>query len=225
MKFFLPDKHASVVPAHAMGISIILKIASDFLGKLGISLLILSSFGSALAQQNDVLPITTPPTSLQFIGQDGLSVDRLVETATTQRADLLAAHQRLAIAKGRLVQAGIRPNPVFTTEYGSPRFLGGESEYDFSAELAQTFELGGKRGKRRAVAELELQQVRAEIVAIERSVAVEIRRDYTRAIAAARRSSSARTVKKKWSRWSSWAREPSLAGCWTAPAQACRGRR
>ncbi|MBK6589983.1 MAG: TolC family protein [Acidobacteria bacterium] len=90
------------------------------------------------------------------------------------------------IAEGRLVQAGLRPNPVFSTEYGSPRFLGGESEYDFSAELAQPFELGEKRGKRRTVAELELQQVRSEVAAIERNIAVEIRRDYAQAISAAR---------------------------------------
>ncbi|MBK9439186.1 MAG: TolC family protein [Chloracidobacterium sp.] len=52
--------------------------------------------------------------------------------------------------------------------------------------MAQPFELGGKRGKRRTVAELELQQVRAEVAAIERNIAVEIRRDYARAISAAR---------------------------------------
>ena len=149
-------------------------------------MLLFGSLDSVLAQQNSILPIPTPAPSLQYIGQDGLSVEQLVKNAGSRRTDLLAARQLLVIAEGRLVQAGLRPNLVFSTEYGSPRFLGGEGEYDFSAGLAQPFELGGKRGKRRAVADLELQQVRAEIAAIERNIAVEIRRDYTKAIAAAR---------------------------------------
>lgn len=169
-----------------MGIKIISGIIGEYFRKLGVAVLLFVSLDSVLAQQSNILPIPTPAPSLAYIGQDGMSVERLVESAGVRRTDLLAARQRLVIAEGRLVQAGLRPNPVFSTEYGSPRFLGGEAEYDFSAGLAQPFELGGKRGKRRAVAELELQQVRAEIAAIERSIAVEIRRDYTKAIAAAR---------------------------------------
>jgi cobalt-zinc-cadmium efflux system outer membrane protein len=169
----------------SMGAQIIYRIIHKYLPILGIAVLILGITASSRAQQPAALPAPTP-ASLQYIGQDGLSVERLVESAGNRRADLLAARQRLSIAEGRLLQAGLRPNPVFSTEYGSPRFLGGESEYDFSAGLSQQIELGGKRGKRRAVAELELQQVRAEIFAIERQIAVEIRRDYTKAIAAAR---------------------------------------
>ncbi len=169
-----------------MGIRNIFGIVGEHLAKLGLAVLFFGSFGSTLAQQTNPSPVPTPAPSLQYIGQDGMSVERLVESAGSRRADLLAARQRLVIAEGRLVQAGLRPNPVFSTEFGSPRFLGGESEYDFSAGLAQPFELGGKRGKRRAVAELELQQVRAELTAIERNIAVEIRRDYARAISAAR---------------------------------------
>ena len=168
-----------------MGKHVNLKIKHKLLPMLGFAAVVFGTSASSRAQQITSAPAPTP-TSLQYIAQDGLSVERLVESAGSRRADLLAARQRLVIAQGRLLQAGLRPNPVFTTEYGSPRFLGGESEYDFSAGLSQSIELGGKRGKRRAVAELELQQVRAEISAIERQIAVEIRRDYTKAIAAAR---------------------------------------
>ncbi len=143
-----------------------------------------SSLGNP-AQQIPPLTSLTPLVS-QFVSQDGLTVEALVQGASTRRADLLAARQRLAIAEGRVIQAGLRPNPIFETEYGSPRFLAGESEYDFSAGLSQTFELGGKRGKRKAVAELELQQVRAEVFALERRIGAEIRQNYTKAIGAAR---------------------------------------
>ncbi len=179
------ENHGIGFTTNLMGIQISLRTTDKYFPIIVLVVLGLVTLSSVQAQQANALP-TPAPASLQYIGQDGLSVELLVESAGTRRADLLAARQRLAIAEGRLLQAGLRPNPVFSMEYGSPRFLGGESEYDFSSGLSQAIELGGKRGKRRAVAELELQQVRAEIFAIERQIAVEIRRDYTKAIAAAR---------------------------------------
>ncbi len=148
---------------------------------------ILSATIGATAQVT-VQPSPTQITlsSAQFVGQDGLTVERLVENAGNSRADLLAARQRLAIAQGRLRQANLRPNPVLDAEYGSPRFLGGEAESDFSVGVSQTFEPGGKRAKRTAVAELELQQARFEVAALEHQVAADIRTAYTRAISAAR---------------------------------------
>jgi outer membrane protein, heavy metal efflux system len=142
------------------------------------------------SQQQQPNPAPTPATvkltSAEFVGQDGLTVERLIELGASRRADLLAARQRLAIAEGRLRQARLRPNPTLDAEYGSPKFLGGEPESDLSIGVSQTFELGGKRSRRAAVAELELQQVRAEVLALERQLAAEIRAAYTNALAAAR---------------------------------------
>jgi len=141
-------------------------------------------------QQPSVLPPAQVPmnlTSTSYVSaQDGLTVERLIELGGSRRADLLAARQRLAIAEGRLLQAGLRLNPTFDVEYGSPRFLGGEAERDIVTGVSQTFELGGKRSKRVAVAELELSQIRSEVTALERQVAVEIRTTYTGALAASR---------------------------------------
>lgn len=125
-------------------------------------------------------------SSQQFIAQDGLSVNRLIELGTARRSDLLAARQRLAVAEGRLLQAGLRPNPTLDGEFGSPRFVGGEPEYDLSVGLTQVFELGGKRRRRVAVAQLELAQIRAEVAAIERQLIIGIRAAYTNALSAAR---------------------------------------
>ena len=141
------------------------------------------------SQDQPILAPTQPTvklTSAEFVGQDGLTVERLIESGGNRLADLLAARQRLAVAQGRLQQARLRPNPTLNTEYGSPRFLGGEAESDFSVGLSQTFELGGKRSKRVAFAELEIQQARFDVTALERQIAVEIRTAYTRAVSAAR---------------------------------------
>lgn len=127
-----------------------------------------------------------PPLSLQFVEPTGQTVERLVATGFDRRADLLAARQRLAIAEGRLIQAGLRPNPELEAEYGSARFLAGEPESELDIGVSQVFETGGKRRKRVAVARIELTRVRAEVLALERRFAAEIRAAYARAVAAGR---------------------------------------
>ena len=125
-------------------------------------------------------------SSSQFIGPSGLTVDQLLETGFTRRADLLAARQRLAIAEGRLIQAGLRPNPTLDSEYGSARFLGGSAEGTLDVGLTQVFETAGKRLKRVEVARKERDQVRAEVLAFERQIAADMRAAYARALAAGR---------------------------------------
>ncbi len=163
------------------------KIISCFLSAFAAVIFIFTA--AAFSQDQPILAPTQPSvklTSADFITQDGLSVDRLIELGASRRADLLAARQRLAIAEGRLRQARLRPNPTLDAEYGSPRFLGGEAERDFSVGVTQVFETGGKRSRRAAVAELELAQIRFEVQAIERELIVGIRAAYTNALALAR---------------------------------------
>ncbi len=146
---------------------------------------------TTLAFSQQALPRTAEPkpvslTSREFVGDDGLTIDKLIELGSSRRADILAARQRLAIAEGKLRQATLRPNPTLSTEYGSPRFLSGEAESELSVGITQVFELGGKRSKRRAVAQLELSRVKAEMSALERILAIEIRSAYTNTLATAR---------------------------------------
>jgi len=137
---------------------------------------------------SDTERTTTLPTaarsSNQFLDSSGLTVERMVEAGFSRRADLLAARARLAIAEGRLIQAGLRPNPELEAEYGSARFLAGEAESEFDVGVSQVFETGGKRRKRVAVSRLDLQRTRAEVLALERQFAAEIRSAYARAVAA-----------------------------------------
>ena len=85
------------------------------------------------------LPSQTPPPSASrpYITQDGLTLEKLIESANSRRADLLAARQRILIAQGRLTQSALRPNPALETDYGSPRFLGGEPESDDLEQLVE----------------------------------------------------------------------------------------
>lgn len=124
--------------------------------------------------------------SAQFVGADGLTVEKLIETATAKRGDLLAARQRVAAAEARILQARQRPNPTLDGEYSSAKILGGEPESELSVGVSQVFETNGKRSKRVTVAELELAQTRAEVLALERRAFAEIRAAYARAVSAAR---------------------------------------
>ncbi len=140
-------------------------------------------------QQAPNSPAPFPPLQLsssQYIDPSGFNVDQLIERGFGRRADLLAARQRLAVAQGRLVQAGLRPNPVLDGEYTSARVLGGQNEGDLSIGASQLFETGGKRSKRIAVARFELAQAQAEVRAIERQFAADLRAAYARSLAAAR---------------------------------------
>jgi cobalt-zinc-cadmium efflux system outer membrane protein len=136
-------------------------------------------------QTQSTPPIVSQLSSSQFLDATGSTVGQLVETGFGRRADLLAARQRLAVAEGRVLQAGLRPNPTLDAEFGSPRFLAGEAESELSIGITQVFETGGKRSKRSRVARLELAQARAEVTALERIFAAEIRASYARAIASA----------------------------------------
>ncbi|MBA3320577.1 MAG: TolC family protein [Pyrinomonadaceae bacterium] len=138
------------------------------------------------AERTTTATQTQGRSSNQFFDPSGLTVDRLVERGFTTRGDLLAARQRLAIAEGRLLQAGLRPNPELEAAYGSARFLAGEAESEFDIGVSQTFETGGKRRKRVSVARLELARTRAEVAALERVFAAEIRASFARAAAAGR---------------------------------------
>jgi len=125
-------------------------------------------------------------SSSQFLDPTGLTIERLVTTGFERRADLVAARQRLAVAEGRLTQAGLRPNPTLETEYGSTGLLGGSAESELDVGVSQVFETAGKRGKRVEVARTELEQARAGVLALERRFAAEVRAAYARAAAAGR---------------------------------------
>ncbi len=125
-------------------------------------------------------------TSRQFIGPAGASVEQLSNTAFARSRDLLAARQNLAIAQGRLLQAGLRPNPSIGFEQTTDYLTGRTGESNLAVGVTQVFEPGGKRSKRVAVAQLEYERAVADVRTLERQLAAEIRTAYAQALAAAR---------------------------------------
>lgn len=134
----------------------------------------------------DLTSLNVQLTSRQFIGPAGLTAEKLAEEAFARSRELLAARQTLEIAKGRLLQAGLRPNPSIGVEQTTDYLTGRSGEGNTGVGVTQVFELGGKPSKRVAVAQLEYDRAVADVRALERQIAAEIRSAYAQALAAAR---------------------------------------
>ncbi|MBL8168919.1 MAG: TolC family protein [Acidobacteria bacterium] len=134
----------------------------------------------------DLTSLNVQLTSRQFIGPAGLTAENLAEEAFARSRELFAARQTLEIAKGRLLQAGLRPNPSIGVEQTTDYLTGRSGEGNTGVGVTQVFELGGKRSKRVAVAQLEYDRAVADVRALERQIAAEIRSAYAQALAAAR---------------------------------------
>lgn len=126
-----------------------------------------------------------PPSSYaRFIDPvNGSTADELVRYAMAHNGELTAARQMIAEARGKLKQAGLKPNPMVMSSYGRT-----PNTPDNNIEIGMTLplELGGRRDARINVALREIELREAEAADFERRLAAEVRLKYSEAIAAAR---------------------------------------
>jgi outer membrane protein, heavy metal efflux system len=130
----------------------------------------------------DGLP--TPLASSFMDQQSGLNLDDLIGIANQRSRELLAARQDLIIGQGRIVQAGLRPNPFISFDSTTDRSFASEGEGGYGVSYLHPFELGGKRSKRIEVARLQLEQARAAVAFRESQLNAEIGSQYAEALAA-----------------------------------------
>jgi outer membrane protein, heavy metal efflux system len=121
----------------------------------------------------------------QVIADNGLTIEKLVESASKNRQDIASARQKMLIAEQKLSQANLRPNPTLGGDYGTARFFGGKDS-DFSIGISQTFETAKKRDKRVKIAEIELNKAKSEVLTLERQFFADVRRAYSETLAMAR---------------------------------------
>ncbi len=131
-----------------------------------------------------VEPAQTPSGYSRFIDPvNGLPADDLVRYAFERNGELRAARQMIAEARGRLRQAGFRPNPMLESSYGRAVNTS-DNNLMIGAELP--LELGGRREARVEVAAREFELRESEVADFERKLAAEVRLKYSEVIAAAR---------------------------------------
>jgi len=103
----------------------------------------------------------------QGLAQTELDMETAVEMYVTRNPNLQAAREQIEMARGRLNQSGVWPNP--TLNFSQEGFPFGDSQASFWEDqefhfgAGQLFELGGKRGHRQEVARLDLNARELEI--------------------------------------------------------------
>jgi len=137
--------------------------------------------GAVVKGQNRSLAITR-----YFDPVQGVSADDLVRRALASNGELAAARIEIERGRGRLRQAGLRPNPTLEVEQTTGRFTGSEDERETSVGIAVPVELGAKRKRRLELAQAELEAVEVEVADHERRLTLEVLTVYAEALSALR---------------------------------------
>lgn len=131
---------------------------------LNLVLIVLGISGAARAQTGSGAPSLLPPVYHETGVQEDLVVpsDSIVslrlalQLAVAKNPQVQAARAQIAAAQGRLQQSRYRPNPELSTEIEDFGRKNESGPAQTTIGVEQPFELFGKRGARRGVAEAEL---------------------------------------------------------------------
>ena len=103
----------------------------------------------------------------QGLAQTELDMERALEMYIDRNPNLQAAREQIEMARGRLNQAGLLPNPTFNfSQEGYPVGQSNASYFNDSTLnlwATQELELGGKRGHRKRVADFDVQATESEL--------------------------------------------------------------
>jgi cobalt-zinc-cadmium efflux system outer membrane protein len=120
----------------------------------------------------------------QGLAQSKIAISDAIEHMRRHHPLIIVSKQRVAIAESERLEAGLRLNPSLTVSGENFPLGPTEQGFNFSrsidwfATFSQTFETGGKRGLREALAERNLEAAQAEADAVERRLVFEVKVAY-----------------------------------------------
>ena len=117
-----------------------------------------------------------------------LTIDEAVATALRNNKDLRAAYFEIEKARGRLLQAGLWPNPELEIAGTTDRTFNNEREGVLSAEFMQGFPLAGRLRLAKNVARVDVARALVEIRNRERLLIGEVQRAFIEVLAAGDRT-------------------------------------
>jgi cobalt-zinc-cadmium efflux system outer membrane protein len=120
-----------------------------------------------------------------------LSMEGSVQAALMGNRDLVAARYAVATAKGRLLQAGLLPNPDFELSGMSDFAFGAQGEGAFTLGLSQRFPITARLSLERQVRRVEVAQAVREIRNQERLLIARVQSLYVQVQAARGREKAA----------------------------------
>ena len=111
-----------------------------------------------------------------------ITLDAAVDRALNDNLDLRAAYYNLEIGRGKLIQAGLWPNPELEFAGNTQRPFSNERERAYSSGFAQAFPISGRLAKAKRVARVDIAQALMEIRNRERLLVGEVQKDYLTAL-------------------------------------------
>jgi cobalt-zinc-cadmium efflux system outer membrane protein len=137
-------------------------------------------------------------TALQPVNPSGvLTLQQALALGLMQNPELASFSWETRTAEARTLQAGLLPNPEISAEvenFGGPRELKGFNGSENTLQISQLFELGGKRSKRKNLAELEKDLSEWDFEAKRLDVFTDITKDFWDVLAAQERLSITRDL-------------------------------
>ncbi|HAT4425587.1 TolC family protein [Legionella pneumophila serogroup 1] len=125
--------------------------------------------------------------SYSAIAGKTLTLQGITQIALANNKDLKAARYNVAIAKARLIQAGLWPNPSVNLSNNDDRLFNDEGEYSRSAGFSQAFPISGRIAKQKTVARLDVMKAIAEIREAERQLSAKVANAFYAAVITERR--------------------------------------
>lgn len=119
-----------------------------------------------LAARGEVAFAQSPPAS------GPVTVDQVVERAVADNLELRAMRAEVDAARGRLLQAGLRPNPML--DLGGQANVSGPDN-NVNVGLSIPLDLNGRKAGRVGVAEREIDRKQAQVSDQERRLSAEVR--------------------------------------------------
>lgn len=113
-----------------------------------------------------------------------LTIDEAVATSLRNNKDLRAAYFEIEKARGRLLQAGLWPNPELEIAGNTDRPFNNEKEHIYTAEFMQAFPLAGRLRLAKNVARVDVARALVEIRNRERLLIGEVQRAFIEVLAA-----------------------------------------
>ncbi len=123
---------------------------------------------------------------VSFTGTPGLvsaiTLDQAVEQSLANNLDLRAAYYNLEIGRGKLIQAGLWPNPELEFAGNTERPFSSGNERTYSSGFSQAFPISGRLAKAKRVARVDVAQASWEIRNRERLLIGDVEKDFLAAL-------------------------------------------
>lgn len=125
-----------------------------------------------------IVAVALTALAISVSNGSALTLDQAVERALANNLDLRAAYYNLEIGRGKLIQAGLWPNPELDFAGNTQRPFSNENERTYTAGFAQAFPISGRLAKAKRVARVDIAQALMEIRNRERLLIGEVQKDF-----------------------------------------------